>query len=358
MIYFDHAATSLPRNSRAVTGAMQAAALGHPRSGHHGSRAEASNALDQARRAVHDLVGFGEAVFLGSATHSLNQAILGWRPKPLAIAIDPSAHNATRRPALRVGAPVWTLPHDVTGRIDLDRLDACWERGTGLVVLTYGCNISGVLQPVVEVAEFAQRKGAAVVVDAAQSVGKVSLLELGPVDAVALSGHKGLRSLPGTGALVMDSECDIDPLITGGMGWDDRDEDMPEGYPYRLEAGWSNLPGAVAMGQAAADATDSPWSWRSCAGRLEDAVRSAGITQVWSGELPVLSFVIDGLSPQEVETRLDQDFGIVVGSGIHCAPQAHRVLRTPEFGTVRVSAASDTSDSDFEALHHALMELI
>ncbi|MEO1481305.1 MAG: aminotransferase class V-fold PLP-dependent enzyme [Myxococcota bacterium] len=358
MIYFDHAATSLPRQEGALLRASEAAAFGNPRRGRHGLQAKANAALDQARAAIRKLVGFGEAAFLSSATHSLNQAILGWTPRPLAVAVDPMAHNSVRRPALRLGVPVWTLPHDENGRIDLEKLDETWEQGTGLVVLTHGSNISGLLQPVAEVAAFAQSRGAAVIVDAAQTAGIVFPMELGPVDAVALSGHKGLRALPGTGALVATPGCDIDPLITGGIGWDDTEEDMPEEYPYRLEAGTSNLPGAVAMGVAAEHSMSADWDWRSTATRLEDAVRKAGVTKIWSGELPVLSFIIEGLSPTEVEQRLDADFEIVVRSGLHCSPEAHQVLNTLTTGTVRVSASSSTGEDDFNALTTALASLI
>lgn len=358
MIYFDHAATSLPRQSDALLHATEAAAFGNPRRGSHGLQAKAAAALDQARESIRRLVGFGEAAFLSSATHSLNQAILGWAPRPLCVAIDPMAHNAVRRPALRLGVPLWTLPHDAFGRIDLSRLEESWEPGTGLVVLTHGSNISGLLQPVSEVAEFAQSKGAAVIVDAAQTAGVVFPMELGPVDAVALTGHKGLRSLPGTGALVAAPGCDIDPLITGGTGWDDTEEDMPEEYPYRLEAGTSNLPGAVAMGIAAERSMSETWDWRSTAVRLTEAVREAGVTRMWSGELPVLSLIIDGLPSPEVERRLDAEFGIVVRSGLHCSPEAHQVLHTLETGTVRVSAASSTTENDFQTLTAALTELV
>lgn len=355
MIYFDHAATSLPRNENALARASEAAAFGNPRRGHHGLQAQASAALDEARAAVSRLAGgIGQTAFLSSATHSLNQAILGWRPKPLAIALDPMAHNATRRPALRLGVPTWILPHDDQGRIDVDALESAWEPGTGLVILNHGSNISGLLQPVAQVAEIAQSKGAAVIVDAAQTGGLVFPMDLGPVDAVALSGHKGLRGLPGTGALVAVSDIDIDPLITGGIGWDDTEEDMPEEYPYRLEAGTSNLPGAVAMGIAAEDAMASVWDWRTAAVALREAVEAAGVRKIWSGELPVLSFEIEGKSPQEVEAALDREFGIVVRSGLHCAPEAHQVLGTLEHGTVRVSTSAATRPEDYEALTEAL----
>ncbi|MEM6732909.1 MAG: aminotransferase class V-fold PLP-dependent enzyme, partial [Myxococcota bacterium] len=164
MIYFDHAATSLPRNPNALSQANEAAAFGNPRRGHHGLQARASTALDDARASVTALAGFGETAFLSSATHSLNQAIIGWKPKPLAVAIGPMSHNAIRRPVLRLGVPSWTLPHLDDGTIDLARLEECWEHGTGLVVLTHGSNITGLLQPVAQVAEFAQSKGAAVIV--------------------------------------------------------------------------------------------------------------------------------------------------------------------------------------------------
>ena len=53
--------------------------------------------------------------------------------------------------------------------------------------------------------------------------------------------------------------------------------------------------------------------------------------------LGLVSFNLHGLDPNRVASRLDEEFGIMVRAGLHCAPQAHRLLRTEDSGSVRVS---------------------
>ncbi|MEL6544906.1 MAG: aminotransferase class V-fold PLP-dependent enzyme, partial [Myxococcota bacterium] len=108
---------------------------------------------------------------------------------------------------------------------------------------------------------------------------------------------------------------------------------------------------------AAHDVMEHLWDWRTSSQKLLESVRRAGITKIWSGELPVLSFELSGRSPQDVEEALDRDFGIVVRSGLHCAPEAHQVLGTLEQGTVRVSTSVATTDDEFNALTEALVHL-
>ena len=53
---------------------------------------------------------------------------------------------------------------------------------------------------------------------------------------------------------------------------------------------------------------------------------------------PVLSFLIDRQEPQDVAMLLDQEFGIAVRAGLHCAPLMHRAIGTyAQGGTVRIN---------------------
>jgi len=55
------------------------------------------------------------------------------------------------------------------------------------------------------------------------------------------------------------------------------------------------------------------------------------------GRVSLLSFTIEGVSPAEAGTSLDEGFGIMVRTGTHCAPDAHRTIGTFPEGTIRVS---------------------
>lgn len=356
MIYLDHAATGLPRHPAATAAAVEAFALGNPGRGRHHVQAAALHCVEQARRDVAALVvGGGTVVFTSGCTAALNQALLGWRPRPALVAVDPLAHNATRRPLHAMGARTWVLPAGEHGVVDVAAAQDSWRDGTQLVVLTHGCNVNGALQPVPQLAQLAHRRGAAVVVDAAQTAGVVVPLDVGPADAVAFSAHKGLRALPGVGALVLRGAPVLEPLLAGGTGGDAVSPGMPDALPMRLEAGTPNVVGIAAMGAAAR--TVDAWDVMGMARRLCDAVERAGMKPVWGGGLPTVGCVVAGRTGGEVEEMLDRVFGIVARGGLHCAPDAHARLGSPPEGTIRFSAGSSTTQQDLDALTAALRQL-
>jgi len=72
----------------------------------------------------------------------------------------------------------------------------------------------------------------------------------------------------------------------------------------------------------------------------------------------VLSFTVDGMDPAEVSMILDSGFGIMVRSGLHCAPYAHRMLGTLETGgTIRVSPNIFTEISEIDTFLDAIEEI-
>lgn len=310
--------------------------------------------MEEARAELAELVGFGEICFTSGATAALNQAILGWDPPPARIAIGPMVHNAVRRPAYHCAAEVWTLPHDPDGLVDVATTRRLWRDGTALVVVDDASNVTGLRQPVADLVEVAHDRGAAVVVDCAQTAGLVVPLEVGEADAVAFSAHKGLRALPGCGVLAVRPSRSLVPRVLGGTGDDAIGEAMPDELPRRLEAGTLNLPGIAALCAAVAAARHDPWDWRATATHLREAVVAGGGRIVGRGEFPIVSFVLDGMPAVEVEEMLDRVFGITCRAGLHCAPAAHSVLGTLDGGAVRVSAGSSTTCDDLKQLEAAL----
>ncbi len=74
--------------------------------------------------------------------------------------------------------------------------------------------------------------------------------------------------------------------------------------------------------------------------------------------IATLSFNIEHLSPSEVASLLEEEFGILCRPGLHCAPSAHRTIGTFPKGTVRFSVSYFTSDGEvkrsIEAVRHLL----
>jgi selenocysteine lyase/cysteine desulfurase len=54
---------------------------------------------------------------------------------------------------------------------------------------------------------------------------------------------------------------------------------------------------------------------------------------------------------------LDEDYGIMVRAGLHCAPQAHRLTGTERVGAVRASVGYFSGEHDIEQLVGALSRI-
>jgi selenocysteine lyase/cysteine desulfurase len=71
----------------------------------------------------------------------------------------------------------------------------------------------------------------------------------------------------------------------------------------------------------------------------------------------IVPCVFKGLPSDSVENILSKK-GVIVRSGLHCAPLAHKFLGTYPAGTVRFSVSYFTSECDFDMLQNALYEIL
>lgn len=365
--YLDYAATSAvrpPEVIRAVTGFLEECGASPGRGG-HGRAVEASRIAFRARRALVRLLGGvgdpGRVTFSFHATHALNTALSGLlRPGDVAVttAFD---HNAVLRPLHALsrtrGVTVRMLPGTPEGEIDPAEARSLL-RGARLLVLNHASNVLGTVLPVPELASMAHEEGALVVLDAAQSIGHI------PVDAsaigadlIAFTGHKGLLGPQGTGGLWIRPGIDFDPLLQGGTGGDSEDREMPEVLPDRFEAGTANGPGIAGL---LAGAT---WLLERGIGtvqaheaalkeRLREGLRSIRGVRVLSPPAPsgtaLVTLRTDRVDPSTLMARLDREFGVEARAGLHCAPEAHRVLGTLGTGALRLSLGWASTEEDVD----------
>ena len=173
-LYFDHNATTpLHAEVRAAMVEAMDEGWGNPSSGHvFGNRARAEAAA---------LIGASpdEIVFTSGGTEANNLALHG-TPGDGAVVISALEHPATSAPAEalgRRGREVRTLGVDGHGQVTFDEGALA---GASLVSVMHANNETGVIQPIAALAEAAERAGARLHTDAAQTVGKV------PVDVDAL----------------------------------------------------------------------------------------------------------------------------------------------------------------------------
>jgi cysteine desulfurase len=152
--------------------------------------------------------------------------------------------NTCQYLAQRFGLRLTIVPVDATGQVDSADVERAIEPGTVLITIMHANNEVGTIQPIAAIAEVARRHGVAFHTDAAQSVGKIATRvdELG-VDLLTVVGHK-MYAPKGIGALYVRPGTRLDSLVHGA------------GHEGGLRAGTENVPYIVALGRAAALATE------------------------------------------------------------------------------------------------------
>ena len=240
-----------------------------------------------------------------------------------------------------------------------------------LAVVNHASNVTGTLAPLAEVADAAQRAGALLLVDAAQTAGVVPLdmIALG-IDLLAFTGHKGLLGPPGTGGLVLRAAVEarqLEPLVRGGTGSRSESEEQPEDLPDRFESGTPNGAGIAGLGagirHVLARGVESARAHEIALTRqLLNGLRRLPGVHVYGPEDParrtaVVSCTVAGRPVSEVGLQLDEEYGILCRVGLHCAPAAHRTIGTFPGGTVRLAPGASTTAEEIDATLRAMQEL-
>ncbi|HBI26963.1 MAG TPA: cysteine desulfurase, partial [Peptococcaceae bacterium] len=66
---------------------------------------------------------------------------------------------------------------------------------------------------------------------------------------------------------------------------------------------------------------------------------------------------LSGREPGEVCFALDQKYGILCRSGLHCAPLAHRTMGTLKSGACRISAGFYNTKEEIDQVVRAVYEI-
>ena len=232
-IYLDHASTTpiLPEAAAAI--AEGCADWANPSSAHAEGRA-ARAALEAARTRIAAALGWSHSlVFTSGATEGidivLERAVAG-----------PRIVSAIEHAAVLRGAPDGRrIAVKPDGTLDLADLDAALaEAGRPLVAVQAVNNETGVIHPIAEIAERVKAVGGLLLVDCAQSAGKLPLPD---ADFIVAAAHK-LGGPPGVGVLLVRDPATL--AAVGGQEGGYRPGTVPVplvlGFAAALEAdhGW------------------------------------------------------------------------------------------------------------------------
>lgn len=376
LVYLDSGATS--QNPLSVIEAEQEFYEQRNAAVHRGAHhlaVEATEAFEDARQTVADLIGadYSETVWTSNATEGLNlisyalsnaalwaaqgrgdSALKGLALKPGdEIVVTEMEHHANLIPwqelAFRTGATLRYLPIDDSGRLSLEQAAGIIGSRTRVLAFTHASNVLGTINPVPELVALARDSNALVVLDACQSAPHMPLdvKEL-DVDFAVFSGHKMLAPT-GIGVLYGRQELlDIlPPFLTGGSMITtvtmERAEYLPA--PQRFEAGTQRISQAIALAAAANYLTETGLDrihrWEMDLGRRMvsglEAIPGIRVLGPAAGEerIGLAAFDVEGVHAHDVGQFLDS-MGIAVRVGHHCAQPLHRRLGLT--ATTRASA--------------------
>ncbi len=372
----DFAATSAkrpPEVTQAVVDYLNGCGASPGRGGHRLAVDAARIAL-RCRMALARLLKIpgdpGRIAFMFNATHALNTALWGaLRPGDVVVITDYD-HNAVLRPVHQLarerGLTVRVLRGAPDGSIDMQQATQALD-GARLLVINAVSNVLGTPLPVRELTQLAHAAGALVLVDAAQSAGHMHVdVNADDVDIVALTGHKGLLGPQGTGALWVKDNIDVDPFMRGGTGGDSALRDMPPAYPDHLEAGTANAPGIAGLLAGIEWIRARGVDQRHAHGarlkaRLREGLAALPGVHVLSPPsddgAAIVTIIADNIDVPTLAVRLDREHGVLTRPGLHCAPEAHRVLGTQDTGAVRFSMGWSTTDDDVDRSIEAVAQI-
>jgi len=375
LIYCDQAATSFPKPPQvieAIQSALTETSASGGRSAHRMSL-NAARLIFNARETMADLIGEKDSsriAFTHNVTQALNTVLLGFLRPGDHVLTSSMEHNSVMRPlcwlAKNREVKVEVVPGPITGLIEPAEFKKRLTSQTRLVVINHASNVTGAISPLDKLKTAIGQ--VPLLVDAAQTAGVLPLnVQNGSTDILAFTGHKSLLGPTGTGGLWIKPGLDIDPLFRGGTGSRSEFEEHPDFMPDRLEAGTQNTHGLAGLAAGVkfimktgldkirAHELGLTESFLNGLKRIRGVI-VYGPTDADS-RVSVVSINLAGWSPSDLARALDQEFGILTRAGLHCAPRAHRTLKTFPQGTVRFSFGFFNTKAEIETVLSALDDL-
>lgn len=338
--------------------------------------AEKSTQLyESSRKKVADFIGanWKEIIFVRNATEAINVVAISWGSVNIKrgdiILLTQMEHHSNIVPwqmlARAKGAVVKYVPITKDGELDRAEFSRLLKLKPKIFSFTHVSNVLGTINPAKELISEAKRNGAAVLLDACQSVPHlpVDVKSLG-ADFLVFSGHKLYGPFVGVLYGKKDLLESMEPIFGGGdmikevnfsgSKWND--------IPWKFEAGTPNIEGVIGLG-AAVDYLRKIGVKKSATRerRLIDycykMLKKNKFVRVYGpkNRVGVISFNLGDMHAHDVSSVLDEE-GVCVRSGHHCAQPLMSVLKIP--ACVRLSVGVYTSKDEIDKFFRALNKAI
>jgi len=367
MIYLDNAATSYPKPQEVIEAINDCINRcgANPGRGTYSMAMNSARVLYSTRERLAKLFNVSDSkniIFTANATLALNMAIKGVVKEGDHVITTMVEHNSVLRPL------TWLKEHlniEVTkvdcfndGRLDIEMLRSSIKENTALIAVNHASNIIGGILPIDEISTIAKEKQIPILVDAAQTAGHHHIdVEKTEIDLLVFAGHKSLLGPQGTGGLYISPNIELEELIQGGTGSQSRDP-QPRNRPERYEAGTPNTSGIAGLGAGVEVIMNEGLEAvrkreKALIDRLIDGLMAIPDITVYGPKpkedrVPLVAVNLVGMTCHMLAHTLDKAFDISARGGLHCAPDAHKVMGTEETGTLRFSVGFFNTEKEID----------
>jgi len=379
LVYFDNAATS--QKPKQVIDALVEYYSHYNANIHRGIHTlaeEATAAYEETRETVRQFINAGsveEVIFTRGTTESINLVSNTWGRTNIGkgdeIIISTLEHHSNIVPwqllAEEKGAILKVVPITEDGEFIFDAYEKLLSEKTKIVSVVHASNALGVINPIKQIIAAAHKAGAVVMVDGAQSTVHLDI-DVQDLDAdfFAFSSHK-LYGPTGTGVLYGKKVLleAMPPFHGGGEMIKEVsfEKTTYNDLPYKFEAGTPNIADTIAM-KSAIDFINALGKNNIRKHEDELLAHATNSLQTINGleikgnvknKVSVVSFVVDGIHPQDIGILLDNQ-GIAVRTGTHCTMPLMKCLNV--VGTTRASFACYNTIEEIDLLVKGLHKAI
>ena len=379
LIYFDNAATT--QKPKSVIDALShyyASDNANIHRGLHALAERATTAYELTRTKIKEFINApssDQIILTAGTTGSINLVAQTFGranfSKGDKILISNLEHHSNIVPwqmiAEEKGAIIEVIPVDERGVLDLEAYRNLLDASVKLVAVNHVSNAIGTINPIAEMIQLAHAHGAKVMIDGAQSIAHLDIdVQALDIDFFAFSAHK-LFGPTGFGVLYGKREL-LESMPPYQGGGEMIKEVSFEGttyneLPYKFEAGTPNIADVIAL-SAAIDYVNAlskealftqELALLAYATEQLSTIPGLRIIGTAPDKIAVISFVIDGIHPQDLGVLLDK-FGIAIRTGHHCVQPLMKRFGLP--GTCRASFAFYNTFEEIDLFVKALRRSI
>lgn len=379
LIYFDNAATTQkPKSVIDALAHYYASDNANIHRGLHALAERATTAFELTRTKIKEFINApssDQIILTAGTTGSINLVAQTFGranfSKGDKILISNLEHHSNIVPwqmiAEEMGAIIEVIPVDDRGVLDLEAYRNLLDSRVKLVAVNHVSNAIGTINPIDEMIQLAHAHGAKVLIDGAQSIAHLEVdVQKLDIDFFVFSAHK-LFGPTGVGVLYGKREL-LESMPPYQGGGEMIKEVSFEGttyneLPYKFEAGTPNIADVIAL-SAAIDYVNAlskevlfeqELALLAYATEQLSTIPGLKIIGTAPDKIAVISFVIDGLHPQDLGVLLDK-FGIAIRTGHHCAQPLMKRFGLP--GTCRASFAFYNTFEEIDLFVKALRRTI